>query len=123
MENKVKNEKYTGNDESAITSFSPGIDDEEIRQTFLNIISDNSSRMILDSIIDTAKSILEISDETQVPLRTVYRKIQLFHDSKLLKISGTVTDSGKKYFLYKSKVRSISISYHPKELIVNIIKN
>ncbi|QLH03849.1 transcriptional regulator [Nitrosopumilus cobalaminigenes] len=106
-----------------MTSFSPGIDDEEIRQTFLNIISDNSSRMILDSIIDTAKSILEISDETQVPLRTVYRKIQLFHDSKLLKISGTVTDSGKKYFLYKSKVRSISISYHPKELIVNIIKN
>ena len=99
------------------------ITNDELKEIFLNVLSDNSSRRILDAIIDTPKSILEINDETQVPMRTVYRKIRSMHDCNLLKISGTITDTGKKYFLYKSKIRSISASYYQSNLIVKVIKN
>ena len=105
------------------TSTGQSITDDSLKQTLLSALSDDSSRNILDAIIDVPKSILEISNDTQVPMRTVYRKIQLLHDSKLLKISGTITDSGKKYFLYKSKIHSITVSYQKNNLIVNMIKN
>jgi len=99
------------------------ITNENLKQDLLNILSDEHSRKILDAIIDVPKSILEISNDTKVPMRTVYRKVQSFHDSQLLKISGNITDSGKKYFLYKSKIRSISAAYHQNNLVVNVIKN
>jgi len=113
------------NNESLISNVSTSqtITDDSLKQTLLVALSDDSSRKILDAIIDVPKSILEISNDTQVPMRTVYRKIQLLHDSKLLKISGTITDSGKKYFLYKSKIHSITVSYQKNNLIVNMIKN
>ena len=97
--------------------------DEDLKDTLLTILSDKPSRMILDTILDVPKSILEISNDTQVPLRTVYRKIQFLHDSRMLKISGTITDNGKKYFLYKSKIHSIITTYHKKILTVKITKN
>ena len=90
------------------------VTDDKLKQVLLDVLSDEPSRKILDAIIDMPKSILEISNDTQVPIRTVYRKIQSLHDSKLLKISGTITDSGKKYFLYKSKIHSINVSYETK---------
>ena len=98
------------------------VTDDKLKQVLLDVLSDEPSRKILDTIIDTPKSILEISNDTQVPIRTVYRKIQSLHDSKLLKISGTITDSGKKYFLYKSKIHSITVSYEQSDLSVNMIK-
>ena len=99
------------------------ISEDSLKQTYLAVIADESSRKIFDTITDVPKSILEISNETQVPIRTVYRKIQSFHDSNLLKISGTITDSGKKYFLYKSKIHSISASYNPNHLEVYVTLN
>lgn len=113
------------NNESLISNVSTSqtITDDSLKQTLLVALSDDSSRKILDAIIDVPKSILEISNDTQVPMRTVYRKIQSLHDSKLLKISGTITDSGKKYFLYKSKIHSITVSYQKNSLTVSMIKN
>jgi len=107
---------------SVILTDKPIVDDS-LKQNLLAALSDDSSRKILDAIIDVPKSILEISNDTQVPMRTVYRKIQSFHDSNLLKISGTITDSGKKYFLYKSRIHSITVSYQKNNLTVNMIKN
>ena len=103
--------------------FTQTVTDEKLKQVLLEVLADSSSRMILDVIIDVPKSMLEISKETQVPLRTVYRKVQLMHDSKLLKISGAITESGKKHFLYKSMIHSIITSYHSRILTVDITKN
>ena len=98
------------------------VTDDKLKQLLLDVLSDEPSRKILDTIIDTPKSILEISSDAQVPIRTVYRKIQSLHDYKLLKISGTITDGGKKYFLYKSKIHSITVSYEQSNLKVDMIK-
>lgn len=99
------------------------IRDEDQKQVYLYLVSDQYSRKIMDSIMDIPKAILEISNETKIPLRTVYRKIQMLYDSKMLKISGSMTDDGKKYFLYKSKIRSISVRYSKENCIVSIKNN
>lgn len=99
------------------------IRDEYQKQVYLDLVSDGYSRKIMDSIMDVPKAISEISNETKIPLRTVYRRIQTLHDSKMLKISGSMTDDGKKYFLYKSKVRSVSVRYSKQDCIVSIKNN
>ena len=53
---------------------------------------------------------MDITSETRIPVSTVYRRIQLLQDNKIVSISGTISDDGKKYFLYRSKIRSVSIT-------------
>jgi predicted transcriptional regulator len=52
---------------------------------------------------------MEISSEKKIPISTVYRRLQTLYDAKLLAISGSINQDGKKYFLYKSRVKSISL--------------
>lgn len=97
--------------------------EEPQKQVFLECLSDNSIRRIIPSITDVPKSVIEISRDENIPIRTVYRKIQFLADNKLVKISGAITESGKKFFLYKSKFRGISTSYINEELTVEVIHN
>ena len=96
---------------------------EELNQSYLDAINDKNSRKLLDSIMDIPKSILEISTETNIPLRTAYRKIQALCDSKLVKVSGNLSKGGRKFFLYKSKIRSVVIKYEKNHFTAKIIKN
>ncbi|MDH3502531.1 MAG: ArsR family transcriptional regulator [Nitrosopumilus sp.] len=83
--------------------------DSELQNAFLNCMADSALRDILFCTIDEPKSILQINKENNIPLRTVYRKMQFLIDNKLIKISGVITDAGKKFFLYKSRIRAINI--------------
>ena len=85
------------------------VEDEERKQVILEILADQYSKQILQTIMDKPKSVMDITAETRIPVSTVYRRIQLLHDNKIVSISGTISDDGKKYFLYKSKIRSVSI--------------
>ena len=82
--------------------------DETEQSVLLNCMSDLFLREILFSTVDEPMSVLQISKENNIPLRTTYRKVQYLLDSRLLKVSGAISDSGKKFFLYKSRIRSIS---------------
>lgn len=84
------------------------IDDKAQQDVLLNCMADSPLRQILLSTTKQPKSILEISKENKIPLRTVYRKIQFLLSKKLIKPSGLIGDSGKKYFLFKSGIKSIS---------------
>ena len=97
--------------------------DSTLHQAYLVTIADVYSRAILDSILDEPKSALEISVDTQIPLRTIYRKIQNMVDDGIVKISGNITESGKKYFMYKSKIRGLHTKYSEKNLEVFVLKN
>ena len=85
------------------------IEDEKRKQVILETLADQYSQDILQTIMDKPKSVMDITAETRIPVSTVYRRIQLLHDNKIVSISGTISDDGKKYFLYKSKIRSVSI--------------
>ncbi len=85
------------------------VEDEKRKQVILETLADQYSQDILQTIMDKPKSVTDITSETRIPVSTVYRRIQSLHDNKIVSISGTISDDGKKYFLYKSKIRSVSI--------------
>lgn len=84
------------------------------------ILSDSYCRTILQSIKYAPKSCMEISAECRIPISTVYRRTQYLHDQKLVHTSGSISDDGKKYFLYKSRVKSVETQFDEK-LTVKII--
>jgi predicted transcriptional regulator len=99
------------------------VEETERKNSILEILSDKYCRVIIESIMYKPKSVMEITMETQIPMSTTYRKIQILHDNKLLKTSGTITDDGKKLFLYKSKVRGIQSVFKDGKTEVELIPN
>lgn len=99
------------------------IDEDEGKETIMKALADRYSRTILETTMDSPKSVLELSAMTKIPISTVYRRIQELHDKKLLSISGSISDDGKKFFLYKSKLRGVTTSFDNGVLTVSILPN
>ncbi|MCH9657965.1 ArsR family transcriptional regulator [archaeon] len=99
------------------------IKEKDRKDSLLEILSDNYCRAILESIIDAPKSAMEITVDTEIPMSTVYRRIQTLHDSKLLAVSGMITDEGKRLFLYKSKIKGIQSTFKDGKTEVELILN
>ena len=99
------------------------VEDSERKDSLLEILSDRYCRSIIESIMDKPKSTIEIVSETKIPVSTVYRRIQMLSDNKLLRISGNISEDGKKYFLYKSKVKGIQTQYDNGSVNVELILN
>ena len=99
------------------------IEEPERKESFLEILSDKYCRSILETIMDTPKSAIEVSREKMIPLSTVYRRIQQLHDSKMIRTSGVITDEGKRLFLYKSKIKAVNTSFHDGKIDVDVVFN
>ena len=99
------------------------IEDFQRKEAILDILSDKYCREILRVTLDKPMSAMEIAKESNIPISTVYRRLQNLHDSKLLGISGSISQDGKKYFLYKSKVKAISASCNCTDIEINIVPN
>ncbi|MCA9827369.1 MAG: helix-turn-helix transcriptional regulator [Nitrosopumilus sp.] len=99
------------------------ITDDERKQVILEIISDKYCKQILHNTLEKPKSAMEISGEKKIPISTVYRRLQTLYDAKLLAISGSINQDGKKYFLYKSKVKSISLQCDLEVTTVELVPN
>ena len=84
-------------------------------------MADKYSRTILESTIDMPKSAIDLSNECGIPISTAYRRVQRLHAHKLLGISGSISQDGKKYFLYKSKVKSIMTCFNSGSIEVEIV--
>ena len=80
----------------------------------LNTLGDLYCMTILETVQEIPKPAIEINAETRIPISTVYRRIQTLHDFGFLKVSGSISKDGKKYFLYKSKVKSIKAQFDGK---------
>ena len=99
------------------------IEEPERKESFLEILSDKYCRSILESIMDTPKSAIEVSREKMIPLSTVYRRIQQLYDSKMIRTSGVITDEGKRLFLYQSKIKEVNTSFHDGKIDVDVVFN
>ncbi len=97
--------------------------EEEKMESFLEILSDRYSRKIIESTLYRPKSAIEIAKETGTPISTVYRRIQMLHDNKLLSTTGDISDDGKKFFLYKSRISAIQTTYQDGQMQVMITPN
>lgn len=99
------------------------IEEPERKESFLEILSDRYCRSILEAIMDTPKSAIEVSREKIIPLSTVYRRIQQLHDSKMIRTSGVITEEGKRLFLYKSKIKEVNTSFSNGKIDVEVVFN
>ena len=97
--------------------------DDERKQVILEILADKYCKQILHNTLEKPKSAMEISSEKKIPISTVYRRLQTLFDAKLLAISGSINQDGKKYFLYKSKVKSISLNCNLETTTIEITPN
>jgi predicted transcriptional regulator len=99
------------------------IEEESTKDNLLGIVSDKYCRSILKAIMDKPKSAMDLAMECQIPISTVYRRIQVLHDSKMLYTSGSISEDGKKFFLYKSKIKEIQTHFNNGEVQVELVFN
>ncbi len=97
--------------------------EDEKKQGILEMVSDKYCRAILTATMEKPKSATEIAAETSIPISTIYRRLQTLHDNKLVGISGSINEDGKKYFLYKSKVKAISTNFLGDFIEMEIVPN
>jgi hypothetical protein len=93
------------------------------KEAYIGILADKYSRSILECTMEMPKSAIDLSNECGIPISTAYRRVQLLHRQKLLGISGSINKDGKKYFLYKSRVKSIMTCFKNGSLDVEIVPN
>ncbi len=99
------------------------IEEPERKEVFLEILSDKYCRLILESVMNSSKSAIEISREKNIPLSTVYRRIQQLHDSHMVRTSGVITEEGKRLFLYKSKIKEVNTRFCDGKITVDVVFN
>ncbi|HJU13689.1 MAG TPA: ArsR family transcriptional regulator [Candidatus Nitrosotalea sp.] len=99
------------------------VQEEATKDALLEVLADKYSRAILESTLEMPKSTIDLSAECGIPISTTYRRVQFLHQNKLLGISGSISQEGKKHFLYKSKVKSIVTCFVNGSLDIEIVPN
>ena len=100
------------------------IKDEKHKIAIANALIDEYSRKILNSTMENSKSVMDIMREQEIPMTSAYRRIKLLLDNRLIKVEKSlVTDDGKRYYLYRSTIKSVIINYIDGNLFLDITPN
>ena len=99
------------------------VEQEEKIHSILQIMADKYSRDLLRITRDLPKSASSIAQETEIPISTVYRRIQKLQGIGIVRVSGEINLEGKKHFLYHSKVKAISTKIAGESINMEIIPN
>jgi len=83
------------------------IEDEPTADAIFKILGDKHSRKILESLIESHKSALDVSKECNISLALTYKKIKNLTKYDLIQVSNSVIVDGRKYAVYKSKAHPI----------------
>jgi predicted transcriptional regulator len=96
----------------------------DINQKILEALADLQSRSILFSIIKEGKTALELSEKYRIPLSSVYKKISDLEELALVRVDKWVlSDSGKKFKVYKSRISRAEISIKKPEPAIILSPN
>ncbi len=95
-----------------------------VSQKILEILANAQSRVILFSIIKDGKASADLSQEHRIPLSTVYKKISELEDLGLIRVERIIlSDNGKKFKIYKSRINKADVSYRRPEPTINLYPN
>lgn len=90
------------------------IEDELTANAIFKILGDKNSRRILECLIESQKSALDISKECKISLALAYKKLKNLKKYDLIQQSNSVIVDGRKYAIYKSKAHPIMILLNQK---------
>ncbi|HJU14555.1 MAG TPA: HTH domain-containing protein [Candidatus Nitrosotalea sp.] len=68
----------------------------------MKVLSEESAVRILRSA-NSPKNAFQLSQDCDISLTTVYRQIKRLNDKKLLVVSGSIDESGKKHFVFRRR--------------------
>ena len=85
----------------------------------LEFLRDRYAKLILKSTV-TPKSALQISEETEIPIGTVYRRLEFLKTKGFLKVRGYI-ENGNKIMTYHNKSRRYNVSNPRISLLLDII--
>ena len=93
----------------------------EEKNAFLEAMADKYDRIILLCTSVKARAIEEIAKDYHIPISTCYRKVHELTSRKLLRVEKTIlTDTGKKYELFRSAIIDASVRFSPGEVLVEV---
>ena len=87
------------------------LNEYDINQRLIEALTTTCSHAVLFSIIDTEKDTIEISNELQLSLSTVYKTLANLEKLSLVEIQRfKITNDRKKIKMYRSRIKKASIS-------------
>ncbi len=96
----------------------------DINQKIFEALADVQSRSILFSIVKEGMTALELSEKYRIPLSSVYKKIADLEELTLVKVDKWVlSESGKKFKVYKSRISRAEISIKKPEPTITLSPN
>ena len=102
----------------------PQLKKYDITQKVIEALADAESRTILFSIIKKGKTASELADKHKIPLSTVYKKLSDLEDLTLVYVDKLiVSDKGRKFKVYKSRISKADISIKKPEPSLILIPN
>jgi predicted transcriptional regulator len=105
------------------THLVPIVKSHEVRVVLI-ALGDNEMRKILDSTMNQSKSINEILKDTNITHSTGFRKIKwLLKEGLMILDKITITPDGKKFGLYHSTLKTVSVKYEDNNVSVEAEAN
>lgn len=96
----------------------------DVNQKVLEALADAQSRAILFSVIKEGKTAAEMAEEHRIPLSSVYKKISDLEELSLIKVEKWIlSDNGKKFKLYKSRISKADVSIRKPEPVISLSPN
>jgi len=99
-----------------------GVDDDRRVEDVLDTIGDNYARQILAAISREPRPAKELAEACDISLPTVYRRLELLKEQKLVTSHTAVDDDGNEYQRYECNFESTVISLEDDEYDVRIYR-
>ena len=87
------------------------LDEYDVNQRIIEALTTTCSHAVLFAIVKTEKDAIEISNELQLSLSTIYKTLGNLEKLSLIQVRRfKMTDDGKKIKMYRSKIKEASIT-------------
>lgn len=97
------------------------VSDEPAKKRVMSALADEYSRQILTASIHDPMSALEISKKYEIPITTVYRRIEeLVQAGLIAAVKSGRTSDGKWFDLYRSLLSRIDVSFEKGEVRIDV---
>ena len=102
----------------------PQLKKYDITQKVIEALADAESRTILFSIIKKGKTAWELSEKHHIPLSSVYKKLIDLEELTLIEVEKwLISDKGRKYKVYRSRISKADISIKKPEPSLVLVPN
>ena len=102
----------------------PQLKKYDVTQKVIEALADSESRAILFSIIKKGMTASDLSEKLKIPLSSVYKKLGDLEELTLIEVEKwLISDKGRKFKMYKSRISKADISIKKPDPILNLVPN